>query len=199
VCAGLACTAYRNPGTAQVTEHDKTKRGAIGGAVAGAIAGAVLGEGEADEILVGAAIGAGVGAGIGAYMDRQEHELVEIPGATVERVGDDMLLVHMDSDVLFDPNSAILSSSARASLDRAAGVFLDYPATAIVVQGHADRTTNEQTAVDLSQRRADAVKNYLVGRGVDGSRIASVGYGATYAESHANNRRVDLLIKARAT
>jgi branched-chain amino acid transport system permease protein len=64
------------------------------GAVVGAAGALVKGKREADEILAGAAIGAVVGGGIGAYMDRQQEKLARIPGTTVERVGEDTLLVH---------------------------------------------------------------------------------------------------------
>ena len=89
----------------RMTKRDKTKKGAAIGAGAGAVLGAVLGEGELDEILAGAAIGAGIGAGIGSYMDKQEEKLAQIPGTTVERLDDDMLLVHFESDVLFAVDS----------------------------------------------------------------------------------------------
>ena len=62
----------------------QTKRGAVIGAAIGAVAGIFVGDGEADEILASAAIGAGLGAGIGAYMDKQQRELEQIEGDTVE-------------------------------------------------------------------------------------------------------------------
>jgi len=179
-------------------EHERTKKGAAAGAAAGAVIGAVVGEGEADEILAGAAIGAGVGAGVGAYMDRQERELTRIPNTSVERVGEDTLLLHMDSDVLFSEGSAVLSPSARDTLDEAANTLADYPQTAIVVQGHAD-ADDEARAEELSERRAQAVANYLIGRGVDAGRITAVGYGAQHAGEYAANDRVDLLLKAKAS
>ena len=182
-----------------VTKSDKTKKGAIAGAAAGAVLGAVIGEGEADEILAGAAIGAGIGAGVGVYMDRQERELTEIPGTTVERVGDDVLLVHFDTDVMFEPGSARLTPRSQAALDDTVEVLADFPKTAIVVQGHAGLMSNESEALRLSQERAEAVRGYLISRGIDADRIAAVGYGSQYADSTADNKRVDLLLKAKAT
>jgi outer membrane protein OmpA-like peptidoglycan-associated protein len=189
----------------RTTSRDKTGKGAGIGAAAGAVLGAVLGEGEADEILAGAAIGAGIGAGVGAYMDAQEEKLAQIPGTTVERVSDDMLLVRFDSDVLFDVDSAVLSQDARYALDDAASVFLEYPKTAIVVQGHTDSTGTERYNQELSERRATAVKNYLVGRGVAASRMTALGYGESEPvasnateQGRAQNRRVSLLLKAKA-
>ena len=166
--------------------------------------GAVLGEGEVDKILVGAAVGAGVGAGVGVYMDKQEEKLARIPGTEVEQVADNMLLVHFDSDVLFDVDSSALSTTARSMLDQAASVFLEYPKTAMVVQGHTDSSGSESYNQLLSERRATMVGNYLISRGVDADRITSLGYGEGHpiasndtTSGKALNRRVDLLLKAK--
>ena len=91
--AGCATTGT---GT-RTTSRDKTGKGAAIGAGAGAVASVLLGNREADKILAGAVIGAGIGAGVGAYMDHQEERLARIPGTTVERVGDDTLLVNFQS------------------------------------------------------------------------------------------------------
>lgn len=204
--AGPGCTK-KSPGTEEprVTKRDKTAKGAGIGAAAGAVLGAVIGEREADEILAGAAIGAGIGAGVGAYMDKQEEKLAHIPGTRVERVGEDLLLVHFESDVLFNVDSTILDAEARAALDEASQVLLEYPKTAIVVQGHTDSTGTEAHNQDLSERRAKAVVSYLVGRGIDATRMTSVGYGEGHpiasndaADGRRLNRRVDMLLKAKA-
>lgn len=201
---GCATTGTQSSGT-RTTERDKTARGAGIGAAAGAVLGAVLGEGKADNILKGAAIGAGIGTGVGAYMDGQEEKLAHIPGTSVERVSDDLLLVHFESDVLFDIDSATLKPGARAALDDAAQVFRNFPKTAIVVQGHTDATGTEIHNQELSERRAQSVVAYLVGRDVDTARITSVGYGEGHPiasndtdSGRSQNRRVDLLLKAKA-
>jgi outer membrane protein OmpA-like peptidoglycan-associated protein len=212
VCAAslIAGCTHQQPATSQqppsrTTERDKTKKGAAIGAASGAVLGAILGEGELDEILMGAAIGGGIGAGVGVYMDKQEEALAQIPGTSVERVGEDMLLVHFASDVLFAVDSAVLNPASRASLDQAAEVFVQYPKTAILAQGHTDATGGEQHNQDLSERRAKAVSNYLVGRGVDPERITALGYGEgnpvasnETAAGRQQNRRVDLLLKGKA-
>ncbi len=201
-CASLQRQEPKEPRT---TSRDKTRKGAAIGAAAGAVLGAVIGEGEADEILAGAALGAGIGAGVGAYMDRQEEKLARIPGTTVERVADDMLLVHFESDVLFDVNSAALGPQSRGALGQAGQVFLEFPKTAIVVQGHTDSTGSEAYNEGLSRRRAASVESYLIGRAVDAGRLTSVGYGESQPiadndtpNGRSKNRRVDLLLKAKA-
>lgn len=205
-CALVAgCAPYQQDRAERTTSRDKTKKGAAIGAAGGAVLGAVLGEGELDEILAGAAIGAGIGAGVGAYMDRQEEKLARIPGTTVERVDDDMLLVHFDSDVLFDIDSATLSEGSRYALDQAAAVFVEYPKTAIFSQGHTDSTGSDAHNQELSERRARSVRNHLLAQGIDAARISAAGYGEHHpvatndtSEGRRLNRRVDLLLKAKA-
>jgi outer membrane protein OmpA-like peptidoglycan-associated protein len=200
--AGCASTYQRQP---YQTRRDKTAKGAGIGAAAGAVGAVVAGKREADEILVGAAIGAVAGGSVGAYMDAQEEKLARIPGTTVERVADDTILVHFDSDVLFAVDSASLSGSSRTALDDVAGVLGQYPKTAVVIQGHTDATGTEEHNQELSERRANAVRAYLAAQGVDADRMAALGYGEGYpvadndsASGRQLNRRVDVLLKARA-
>ena len=203
--AGCATTAPRPERQERVTKRDRTAKGAGIGAAAGAAAAVLKGKREADEILAGAAIGAVVGGGIGAYMDAQQEKLARIPGTSVERVGEDTLLVHFDSDVLFSVNSASLDSDGRTTLEDVAGVLEEYPKTAVVVQGHTDSTGSEEHNQQLSDRRASSVRGYLVSRGVDADRVAAVGMGEDYpvasndSESgRQENRRVDILLKDNA-
>ena len=189
----------------RMTKRDKTKKGAAIGAGAGAVLGAVLGEGELDEILAGAAIGAGIGAGIGAYMDKQEEKLAQIPGTTVERLDDDMLLVHFESDVLFAVNSSTLETGSRAALEQAAAIFGEFPKTAIIAQGHTDSTGSDEYNQSLSEPRAYSVVDYLQLQRVAGERITAQGYGEQHSiadntspSGRRQNRRVDLLLKGKA-
>ena len=200
------CATFGGQRDPYVTRRDRTAKGAGIGAAAGAVGAVLAGKREADEILAGAAIGAVVGGGIGAYMDAQQEKLARIPGTTVERVDDQTLLVHFDSDVLFAVDSSALSGSARSNLDQVSDVLNEYNKTAVVVQGHTDSTGSEQHNQELSERRASSVENYLVDRGVDARRLAALGYGETApvasndtAGGRQQNRRVDIMLRARAT
>jgi outer membrane protein OmpA-like peptidoglycan-associated protein len=200
--AGCATYGSAQPRT---TRRDKTAKGAGIGAAAGAAGAILAGKREADEILAGAAIGAAIGAGVGVYMDAQEEKLARIPGTSVERVSDDTLLIRFDSDVLFAVDSAALTGSARSTLDGVAAVINEYDKTAVVVQGHTDSTGSEQHNQELSDRRANSVRGYLVDRGVDDGRLAAIGYGETYAVAdndtaagRQQNRRVTIMLKAKA-
>ena len=210
ILANGGCASTKTADTTQdkeprATKRDKTGKGAGIGAAAGAVIAAVTGERKADRILAGAAIGAGIGAGVGAYMDHQEEKLGHIPGTTVERVSEDQLLVHFESDVLFDVDSSIVKPQARDALDDAATVFQEYKKTAIVVQGHTDSTGTEEHNQSLSERRAQSVVAYLTGKGIDPARMAPMGFGEGQpvasndtVDGRAQNRRVDLLLKAKA-
>jgi outer membrane protein OmpA-like peptidoglycan-associated protein len=198
---GFAC-ANRQPYT---TKRDKTAKGAGIGAAVGAAAALATGEREADEILARAAIGAVGGAGIGAYMDHQEEKLARIPGTTVERVGDDVLLVRFESDVLFDVDSATVRPDGQGTLQSVADVLSEYSKTAVIVQGHTDSTGSETHNQGLAERRATAVRSYLVSRGIDGQRIEAIGFGEgqPIASNDSDsgrqlNRRVEILLKGKA-
>ncbi|MDX1632578.1 MAG: OmpA family protein [Thermoanaerobaculia bacterium] len=200
--SACASVQARDPYT---TKRDKTAKGAGAGAAAGAVGAILAGEREADEILAGAAIGAVVGGSIGAYMDHQEERLTRIPGTTVERVSENTILAHFDSDVLFDVDSASLRADAQSTLRQVGSVLLDYPKTAIVIQGHTDSTGTEEHNQALSRRRAESVEAFLIGRGVEPTRLTAVGYGESMPvatnETEAGrqqNRRVDILLKAKA-
>lgn len=185
--------------------YAKTKRGAAMGAAIGAAAGLFVGDGELDEILGTAAVGAGLGAGIGLYMDKQEQALKEIDDIDVERLDGETLRVDFDSDILFAVDSAVLSTESRSSLDEFAGVMREFPKTAILIQGYTDSTGSEQYNMQLSERRAAAVRNHLLLREVEADRMAAVGYGEGYPvaddatpEGRARNRRVSILVKGKA-
>ena len=201
----LGCSLIRQERQPYETQRDKTRKGASIGAAAGAVGALLNGEREADEILAGAAIGAAVGAGAGFYMDRQEEKLARIPGTRVERVSKNVLLVRFDSAVLFRVDSAIIEPAGRRALDKTAQVLQEFPKSAVVVQGHTDATGSEEHNKRLSDRRAGAVKTYLVGRGVGAPRMSAIGYGEGYpvasnetALGREQNRRVELLLKAKA-
>jgi outer membrane protein OmpA-like peptidoglycan-associated protein len=140
--------------------------------------------------------------GAESLLDDQQARLALIPGATVERVGSTALLVHFDSDTFFVPDSAALDPSGRSALATAAGVINDGHRTAVVVQGHTDSVGGEEHNRSLSERRARSVASYLIGHGVDPSRVTTAGLGESQPmasndtpSGRRQNRRVDVLLK----
>lgn len=189
----------------------KTQKGAVygtaGGAAAGAVIGQVIGR-DTRGTLIGAAIGAAVGglggAGIGRMMDNQEKDmrsaLAESDAAAVSREGN-LLAVTFKGDVTFDTNSAEVRPGLYSEIDRVAGVLTQYPQNMIRVEGHTDSKGSSEYNMDLSLRRADAVKRLLIQRGVAESRIEEVGYGETLPVAtndteagRQKNRRVEIKI-----
>ena len=110
--------------------------------------------------------------------------------------------------VQFLPNKAELLPSSSAILDQAVAALQEVPTVRLEVQGHTDNVGNPNDNLALSQLRADAVKTYLIGKGIDPARLQAVGYGSTrpiadnnLPAGRAQNRRVEfkLLPPARPT
>ena len=192
----------------------KTQQGAAVGTGVGAAIGAGLGQaigGDTKGTLLGAGIGAVVGglagAGIGNYMEKQEaalnQQFAASEAASVRREAN-MLAVTFKSDVLFDSGSAALKPGAYQEINRVAQVLIQYPDTRILVAGHTDSDGSEAFNQDLSVRRADNVRNALVGQGVQAARINTIGYGEsqpiadnTTQAGKQMNRRVVITIEPR--
>jgi OOP family OmpA-OmpF porin len=89
--------------------------------------------------------------------------------------------VTLSADEVFEYGKAALKTSALAKLDKEVLAKLPQCATLemILVSGHTDRLGSQQYNQKLSEKRADAVKAYLVKKGVDGSKIETMGMGKT--------------------
>jgi outer membrane protein OmpA-like peptidoglycan-associated protein len=182
--------------------------GAGGGALAGAIAGGLIGgdaKGAAAGAALGALIGGAAGAGVGHMMDQQEAEyrqaLAASEAASIRREGE-LLAITLRGDVTFDTNSATVRPGLYNEIERIAGVMVRYPTMTVMVEGFTDSTGSESYNLQLSQRRADAVRDILVARGVPAGQVRSVGYGESRPvasnatpEGRQKNRRVEIRIQ----
>ena len=99
--------------------------------------------------------------------------------------------------ILFATNSADFGSDAKPVLDALAQYLKASPAIVLEIQGHTDSIGGAPSNLALSQKRADAVKAYLVSAGIDAKRLTAKGFGLTVpvadnasAEGRARNRRV---------
>lgn len=211
----VAVAAMVMAGCSSTSRMSKTGKGALigtgGGAAAGAGLGAIVGGGKGAAIgaAVGAGVGAGAGALIGSRMQKRQQEIAEaIPDAEVETVQDDngltAIKVTFKDGILFNTGSADLSSSSRQSLDKFAEAVRNEPDTDITIYGHTDNTGSRAINEKLSQERAQAVANFLMGDGVPASRFETI-QGLAYdspvadnstAEGRAQNRRVEIYITA---
>ncbi len=198
-------------GCASTQTQTKTQQGGLYGAAGGAVAGALLGQiigRDTKGTLIGAAIGAAVGGAggvaVGKMMDNQERDMREAlaasEAAAVSREGN-LLAVTFKGDVTFDTGSVTVRPGLTAEIDRVAGVLIQYPQTLVRVEGHTDSVGTEEYNLDLSNRRAVAVKTLLVQRGVSESRLETSGYGETMPVAtndteagRQRNRRVEIKI-----
>jgi outer membrane protein OmpA-like peptidoglycan-associated protein len=94
----------------------------------------------------------------------------ELPAAVKDFMG-------VIAGIEFDNNQAAIRSSSTPALDQAWKVLSEYPSLRIEIVGHTDSRGSREHNVELSQRRAEAVKEHLVGKGIDPSRIQSKGEG----------------------
>jgi len=105
-------------------------------------------------------------------------------------------------DVLFASGSAELNSGGDAHLGRLAVFLNKYMDRTAVIEGHTDSIGGEDYNLGLSQRRASAVKSYLVNQGIDSSRLSASGKGKddpvadnSTATGRQQNRRVEVIIQ----
>ena len=104
-------------------------------------------------------------------------------------------------NVFFETGKSEVKIDSYPELDRLIQLMQDVPTLKIELSGHTDNVGNGDYNLNLSQRRADAVRAYLTSRGVDKSRVSSIGYGENKpidtndtTEGRANNRRTEFEI-----
>lgn len=115
------------------------------------------------------------------------------------------LVVTLSGSVLFRSAESALLPSAQVKLDQVANALLAIRARNLIVEGHTDSQGSEAYNQGLSQRRAEAVRDYLVQKGYPADRIQARGRGEgspiannASAEGRANNRRVEIVIEREA-
>ncbi|HEY8401543.1 MAG TPA: OmpA family protein, partial [Cytophagaceae bacterium] len=104
-------------------------------------------------------------------------------------------------NLLFESGKDVIVSSSFSSLDELAKVLRNNPKYKLHLEGHTDNVGDDQANMDLSKRRAMAVKNYLTSKGVSATRITTDGFGETKPidtndteEGRHRNRRVEMNI-----
>ncbi len=196
---------------------NKTQRGAAAGAAGGAVIGGIIGNnvGNKNNTILGAVIGGvigGVAGGIiGNKMDRQAEKIKnEIPGAEVQRVGEGIIVTFNENNpdgskmgVYFDFDKSDITANSKRALDKMVQIFKEYPETNLLVEGHTDDKGADDYNLALSERRAQAVGNYLKAQGITPSRLTISWYGEAQPKvensndvTRAENRRVEFAITA---
>ena len=185
-------------------ENRNANQGALIGAGTGAVLGAILNDDNRGAgAAVGAVLGGAVGAGIGYNLDQQEAELRRDLGndrVTITNTGD-RLIVSFPQDILFAVNSFAVRSDLQADLGVLAQSLDSYPNSTIQIVGHTDSDGEAAFNQQLSERRANAVADVLLDRGVPFNRIRTFGRGESQPvasnltpDGKAQNRRVEIVI-----
>ena len=173
----LAYLAEQRAGTAQALADERVALAEIDR----------LGE-ERDDLLV-------------ESRDRQirvlETELAELQADRTERG----LVVTLSDEILFDVDQAELKPGGMQQLARVAEFLVENPDRNVLIEGHTDSTAPDAYNLALSQRRANAVEDFLITQGVDPTRMSSDGYGEQLpiasndtAAGRQANRRVELVV-----
>ena len=125
-----------------------------------------------------------------------EAQLRDIEGKHTERG----LLVTL-GDVLFAFNKSELTPQAGPRLDKLASFLKQFPQRKLLVEGYTDAVGTDAYNLELSERRAEAIREALVARGVDTTRVVTKGYGKAFpvadnanVDGRAVNRRVEVVI-----
>ena len=187
--------------------------GAVVGGTVGGIAGGVTvqnaqGGDEVEDWERGAGIGGGIvgGALLGAVLGHAICDPMKEapapppppppppPAAAAPKKIAELKSAH------FDFNKATLKPEGKSELDRAVEALKADPALKAEVDGHTDSVGSEAYNMKLSERRANAARDYIVSQGIDASRITTQGFGKSKpiasndtAEGRAQNRRVEVL------
>lgn len=199
-----ACSTDPYTGESKISN---TALGATTGAVIGGVGGAILGKTTnlktRKTALIGAGIGALAGGGVGLYMDNQETKLrkrLEGTGVSVTRDGDNIIL-NMPSNITFATDQDSIRPNFYETLNSVAIVLREFNQTLVDVKGHTDSDGADDYNLELSQRRAESVAQYLTGQGLNPERFEVRGYGErdpiasnASVSGKAQNRRVEIEI-----
>ena len=131
-----------------------------------------------------------------SQVQQLQHDLAALKAQQTERG-----LVLTLGDVLFETGKAELRPGVLQHLYPLVTFLQKYPEHRVVIEGHTDSVGSETYNLDLSQRRADAVQDFLLHNGVNPAQLTTRGYGKASpvasnatAEGRQQNRRVELII-----
>jgi outer membrane protein OmpA-like peptidoglycan-associated protein len=136
-----------------------------------------------------------------ANMKSMQASLLNLAAVKEEQRG---VVITISGSVLFASDLATLLPDAQRRLDPVIGALLVDRSRNLVIEGHTDSRGSESHNLDLSQRRAETVRAYLIAHGYDSDRIQAHGIGRARPiadngspEGRANNRRVEIVVEPR--
>ncbi|MBJ6980644.1 MULTISPECIES: OmpA family protein [unclassified Luteimonas] len=200
-----SCATYTGQ-TSDPNDPNRTRNNALIGAGIGAVAGLLSGSDATERrqrALVGAGVGGLAGGAVGVYQDRQEAELrrqTAGTGIVVDRDGD-VIKLNLPDGVTFDFNKTNLKPQFYPALNNVARTLAEYNQTIVEVAGHTDNIGGDAVNQRISEQRASAVGNYLIGQGLQRERFEIVGFGKSMPiadnateQGRALNRRVEIRV-----
>jgi len=124
-------------------------------------------------------------------------EISNTEGITVSEASDGIVLnMH---EILFDFNKSIIKEDMKSNLDLIVDMINKYSIMYIIIIGHTDNVGKEPFNLELSEKRAKAVNDYFVYKGIPQDKISYIGYGSSrpiadnkIEEGRAKNRRVEI-------
>ena len=124
----------------------------------------------------------------------------DLPGLAISRVGDSVRVI-LPEQGMFDFSQDVVKPEIRPTIVKLSAVLNDYKAIQFNINGYTDNVGTDAVNQDLSQRRAEHVRDMMIPLGVAGTRIATAGRGATNPVAsndsdagRAQNRRVEFML-----
>jgi outer membrane protein OmpA-like peptidoglycan-associated protein len=118
-----------------------------------------------------------------------------------KKIGESKILKDAYDNLVFETNKDVIKPVSFPFLDEVANVLREAPTWTLNLEGHTDNVGSDSYNLDLSQKRADAVKKYLVEQGISENRITAKGFGESKPiadnstpEGREKNRRVEFKI-----
>jgi outer membrane protein OmpA-like peptidoglycan-associated protein len=205
--SALALSIAALTGCANMSETQQgTAKGAGIGAIGGAVVGAAVSgsKGAVTGAVLGSVIGAGGGYIWSKKMQDQKAAMEKATagtGVAVTQTPDNRLKMAIPSDVSFDTGRSAIKPNFAPILNQFATTLNQNAVTTITIVGHTDSTGSDAINNPLSVDRAEAARDYLVGKGVARTRIATEGHGAREPvadnntdQGRSNNRRVEIFV-----
>ena len=131
---------------------------------------------------------------------------VDQSGASAAPGSQQDFVVNVGDRVFFETDSTELTPQSRATLDKQAQWLNQYSRYAFTIEGHADERGTREYNIALGARRAQVTRDYLIARGVDGSRMRTISYGKERPVAVCNdiscwsqNRRAVTVLNAGST
>ncbi len=141
--------------------------------------------------------------GVPDYLDKCPHlaGIAENNGCPAVKKEVRTLLTKAMKGIQFETGKSVIKKSSYAILDLISSIFIENPDYRVEIQGHTDNVGNPQKNLILSEKRANSVRDYLIGKGVPESQLTAKGYGDTKPiadnktkAGRAENRRVEFSI-----